>query len=142
MKIQAPRSFFAKRADRHLAIRDEEGSSIPEFVMVSTLIIALFISILQLTLVLHVRNVMLDAAATGARYGTLADRNASDGSQRTRELLSTSLGSGFAANIGAQETSVGGQPGLQIHISAGFPLLGFFSVGGEISVVGEAVRYE
>lgn len=123
-------------------VREQEGSSIPEFVMVSTLILALFISILQLTLVLHVRNTMLDAAASGARYGTLADRTAADGAQRTRELLNTSLGSGFDANIAVSESGVGGQPGVRIQVSTGFPLVGFFSVGGEISVAGEAVRYE
>ncbi|APF41682.1 hypothetical protein BHE16_03320 [Neomicrococcus aestuarii] len=114
----------------------------PEFVLVSTLVIALFISIVQLTLVLHVRNTMLDAAANGARYGTLADRTTGDGISRTRELLQGSLGSGFQANVSAQETSIGGQPAVRIRVSTDFPLLGFFSTGGELEVSGEAVRYE
>ena len=47
-----------------------------DFVLVGALLTLFFLAIVQLTLVLHVRNTLIDAAASGARYGTLADRSA------------------------------------------------------------------
>ena len=54
-----------------------------DFVLVGGLLTLFFLAIVQLTLVLHVRNTLIDAAASGARYGTLADRNAEDARDRT-----------------------------------------------------------
>lgn len=121
--------------------RQESGSAIAEFVMVSGLLLAVFVSVLQLTLVLHVRNTLLDAAATGARYGTLADRGPDDGVQRTRELVTGALSPRFAQNVSAVSREIGGRPGLEITISTGFPLFGFITLGGELRVTAEAVRY-
>ena len=49
-----------------------------DFVLIGALLTLLFLAIVQLTLILHVRNTLIDAAASGARYGTLADRNDGD----------------------------------------------------------------
>ena len=54
-----------------------------DFVLVGGLLTLFFLAIIQLTLVLHVRNTLIDAAASGARYGTLADRGAGDARDRT-----------------------------------------------------------
>ncbi|GAA4365720.1 hypothetical protein GCM10023166_10680 [Paeniglutamicibacter cryotolerans] len=119
----------------------EQGSAIAEFVMVSGLLLAVFASVLQLTLVLHVRNTLLDAAATGARYGTLADRGPGDGAQLTRELVSSALSPRFASDVRAVSREIGGRQGLEISINTGLPLVGFFALGAELRVTGEAVRY-
>ena len=52
----------------------EQGSAVVDFVLVGGLLTMFFLAIIQLTLILHVRNTLIDAAASGARYGTLADR--------------------------------------------------------------------
>lgn len=119
----------------------ELGSAIAEFVMVSVLLLAVFASVLQLTLVLHVRNTLLDAAATGARYGTLADRGPEDGVRLTRELVSNALSPRFASDVRAVSRDIGGRPGLEISINTGMPLIGFFDLGADLRVTGEAVRY-
>lgn len=119
----------------------ESGSAVAEFVMVSALLTMLFISVLQLALVLHVRNTLMDAAASGARFGTLADRSPAEGAQRTRELIAGSLGAGLSQDVEFKDITIGGQPGLRITVSAPFPLLGYFAVGGHLNVSGEAAQY-
>lgn len=119
----------------------ENGSAVAEFVMVSALLTMLFVSVLQLALVLHVRNTLMDAAASGARFGTLADRSPAEGAQRTRELIGGSLGPGLSKDVDFRVTTIGGQPGLRITVSTPFPLLGYFAVGGHLQVSGEAARY-
>jgi len=58
--------------------RPERGAAVVDFVMVGALTTVFFLAVVQLALVLHVRNTLIDAAASGARYGTLADRGAGD----------------------------------------------------------------
>nr|WP_231716034.1 TadE family protein [Arthrobacter zhangbolii] len=53
----------------------ERGSAVVDFVLVGALVGLVFMAVIQLALVLHVRNTLIDAAATGDRYGTLADRS-------------------------------------------------------------------
>lgn len=137
MKQQAPPgSAMTRTGPDH-----EQGSAIAEFVMVAGLLLAVFLSVLQLTLVLHVRNTLIDAAATGARFGTLADRGPDDGAQLTRELISSSLSPRFASDVRVVSREIGGRPGLEISVNTGFPLVGFFQIGAELSVTAEAVRY-
>ena len=119
----------------------ENGSAVAEFVMVSALLTMLFISVLQLALVLHVRNTLMDAAASGARFGTLADRSPAEGAQRTRELISGSLGSGLSKDVEFKTISIGGQPALRVTVSTPFPVLGYFAVGGHLNLSGEAAQY-
>ena len=62
--------------------------------LVGALLTLFFLAIVQLTLVLHVRNTLIDAAASGARYGTLADRSAADAKDRTVQLITAALNAG------------------------------------------------
>ena len=55
-------------ADRRSGQPRERGSAVVDFVLVGGYDV---LAILQLTLVLHIRNTLIDAAASGARYGTL-----------------------------------------------------------------------
>ncbi|EMQ98124.1 TadE/TadG family type IV pilus assembly protein [Paeniglutamicibacter gangotriensis] len=126
---------------RRIKVDDQRGSAVAEFVMVSALIIAVFLGILQLAFALHVRNTLMDAAASGARYGTLADRGPADGVQRTRELIRGALSDGFASNVQATSISVGGTPGVRITVRAAVPVFGMVPFVGEFVVHGESVRY-
>ncbi|WP_263970143.1 TadE family protein [Zafaria cholistanensis] len=112
-----------------------------EFIMVSALLTAVFLSVFQLALVLHVRNTLLDAAATGARHGTLADRSPADGAERARQLVTSALGPSFRCEVGHEATTIGGREGLRITVRTGFPLVGYLPVAGELGVQAEAVRY-
>lgn len=120
---------------------NERGSAVAEFVMVSALLIAVFLAILQLTFALHVRNTLLDAAASGARYGTLADRGPGDGIYRTQEIIRGALNDRFASDVQSTSTTVGGTPGLRITVRTAIPVFGLFPFVGEFIVHGESVRY-
>ncbi|WP_344878325.1 TadE/TadG family type IV pilus assembly protein [Zhihengliuella alba] len=113
-----------------------------EFVMVVALLTAVFLSVLQLTLVLHVRNTIMDAAAAGARYGALADRSPADGAARTRAIIGESLSPVFAEDVAARGISRGGLEGLSITVETHVPLIGFLPVAGRMSIDAEALRYD
>lgn len=130
-----------RRLAKNTVRREENGSAVAEFVMVSGLLIVVFLGVLQLTLALHVRNTLLDAAASGARYGTLADRGPADGVARTQEIITGALNSSYAANVQGTSTTIGGRPGLVITVRAGIPLIGMIPLFGHFEVSGEAVRY-
>ena len=65
-----------------MRLRDETGSAVAEFVMVGALLTVLTLSVIQLGLALHIRNTVIDAAAEGARFGSLADNQLADGVAR------------------------------------------------------------
>jgi hypothetical protein len=119
----------------------QHGSAVAEFVMVTAVLTAVFVSVLQLALVLHVRNTLLDAAAAGARFGTLADRSPAEGADRTRSIISESLSPRFAEGVTFESTTIGGNAAVRVTVATGFPLMGFLPVAGDLRVHGEAVRY-
>lgn len=106
--------------------------------MVGALLTVIVVAIVQLALVLHVRNTLIDAAASGARYGTLADRNPQDGLERTRQLISGSLSEGFAQDISYSRTGEPGAPMLQMRVRAPLPLIGLIGPRGGMEVTGHA----
>lgn len=104
--------------------------------MVGALVTLLFMSILQLALVLHVRNTLTDAAASGARYGTLADRTPADGAERTADLIRVALNDSWAEDVSFSETTHGGVRMLRVTVRAPLPVLGFLGPGGGLEVSG------
>ena len=104
--------------------------------MVGALLTLLFISIVQLALVLHVRNTLIDAAASGARYGTLADRTPADGAERTAELIRLALNDSLAEDVSFQETTSDGVRMLQITVRAPLPVIGFIGPSNGMEVTG------
>lgn len=107
--------------------------------MVAGLTAVLFALTLQVVFALHVRNTLIDAASHGARYGTLADRGPDDAAQRTRELISSSVGGRFAGDITAVPAEVQGLPTLKVRVVAPLPIAGPFGPPGVLEVSGHAV---
>jgi len=108
--------------------------------MVAGLLTMLTLAVLQFTLALLVRNTVLDAAAEGARYAALADNELADGVARTRELLTTALGPGYAAHIAAGYDDFLGQPATVVTVSAPLPVIGLIGVDRGLEVSGHATR--
>lgn len=106
--------------------------------MVAALLTVLTLSVLQLGLALHIRNTVLDAAAEGARYASLADNGLADGEQRTRDLIRTALGAGYAGDIHSAFGSFLGQPAVSITVRAPLPLIGLVGPGDGLEVSGHA----
>jgi len=60
-------------------------------VLVLVVLVPVFLGILQLALVLLVRNTLAAAASEGARYAATLDRSPADGAARTRSQIDGAL---------------------------------------------------
>jgi hypothetical protein len=106
--------------------------------MVGGLLTVLALAVVQLALVLHVRNVLVDAAASGARYGTLADRTPEDARVRAGELITGSIGADYAAGITVGPAERSGVPALEVRVIAPMPVIGLIGPAGSLEVSGHA----
>ncbi|ALG28651.1 hypothetical protein AOZ07_06375 [Glutamicibacter halophytocola] len=109
--------------------------------MITTLLVLIALTLIQLALVLHVRNTLIDAAANGAHYGALANRSTADAQDRTRHLITESLHSGFAGNISVRSANVGEGSVITVSVETKVPLVGLLPNGWNLHVQGEAVKY-
>ncbi|MGV8895555.1 MAG: TadE/TadG family type IV pilus assembly protein [Rhodoglobus sp.] len=116
----------------------EDGSAVAEFVMVSGLLTVLTLSVIQVGLVLFIRNTVVDAAAEGARFAALADNSADDGVARAVDLISTALGPGYAKNVTASSGSYLGFPAMTVTVHAPLPLIGLIGLDRGLEVSGHA----
>jgi Flp pilus assembly protein TadG len=116
----------------------ERGAAVVDFVLVGGLLTLFFMAIIQLTLVLHVRNTLIDAAASGARYGTLADRSAADARDRTAQLIGVALSPDFAGDVSTGEATYQGVPALVVTVRAPLPVIGLIGPRGILEVKGHA----
>ncbi len=128
-----PRSVRVRRA-----LADDRGSAPAEFVMVSALLLALLLAVLQLGLALHVRNTVTDAASEGARFAALADGSAAAGVERTRQLIGTALGTSYVQDVTALEGEHLGVPSVEVTVRAALPLFGLLGVDRGLEVRGHA----
>ena len=121
--------------------RDEitdRGSAPVEFVLVGTLLTLVTVSVLQVALALHVRTTLIDAAAEGARHAALADSSLAAGIERSRDLISTAIGDGYAADVSAGFGRYEGHPVVVVTVRSPLPLLGLAGVDGTLEVSGRA----
>jgi hypothetical protein len=102
----------------------------------------LFVAVLQLTIVLHVRNTLIDSAAEGARYGALAGHDPADGAQRSRDLIAQSLSSAYAQRVSATRTTLDGLEVVEVEVEAPLPLVGLVGSAGTLTVHGHALAEE
>jgi hypothetical protein len=116
----------------------DRGSAVVDFVLVGGLLVLLFVAVLQLALALHVRNVLIDSAAQGARYGALAGHDAQDGAARTRELVTAELSSSYADHVSVDRVEVGGLALVDVRVAAPLPLVGLLGPAGHLVVHGHA----
>ena len=128
----------ARPARRAATVRPESGSAVVDFVLVAGLLTLLFVAVLQLALVVHVRNVLVDSAAEGARYAARADRVPADGIQRARDLASSGVSPRFARDVTAGEEDVGGVRTVVVRIRAPLPVIGLIGPRGRLDVSGHA----
>jgi Flp pilus assembly protein TadG len=118
----------------------ERGSAVVEFTLVSVVLIGLFLAILQLGLVLHVRNTLVACAAEGARHAANADRDLVDGKARTTALITESLDSRFGNRVAARYVTAGGVQLVEIEVTTTLPLFGLLGVDRGLKVTGHAVE--
>ncbi len=111
-----------------------------DFVLVLVVLLPLFLGILQVGLVLHVRNTLTAAASEGARYAATVDRPASAGVARTRQQIAGALAARFARDITVHAERVSGAPGLRVDVVAEVPPLGLWGPAVRLRVSGHAIE--
>lgn len=120
--------------------RTQRGAAVVDFVLVMVLLVPLVLGILQVGLVLHVRNTLTSAASEGARVAGTYDRGPADGAERTRLLIAESLSAGYATDVSAAQSDVDGYPGVEVVVRASVPALGLFGPTVDLEVRGHAVE--
>ena len=108
--------------------------------LVLVVLVPLFLGIVQVALVLHVRNTLTAAASEGARYAATADRGPTDGVARTREQIAGALADRYADGVRARTVLVQGAPGVEVEVDAQVPPLGLWGPGVPLHVSGHAVE--
>ncbi|EKU48631.1 MULTISPECIES: TadE/TadG family type IV pilus assembly protein [Brevibacterium] len=104
----------------------DTGSAIAEFALVASLLSLVLAGALQIGLVIHVRNTVIDSAIAGARQAGLADQTASDGRRLTAELITTSLGSRYAEKITVASESRDGVEIVEVSVRTPLPVVGLW----------------
>ena len=120
--------------------RSSRGSAVVDFVLVLVVLIPLFLGILQVGLVLLVRNTLANAAAEGARHAASLDRDLAAGEQRTRDQVEGAISGRFARDVEARMVSLDGRPTVEVVVRARVPALGLGGLGVDLEVVGHAVE--
>jgi Flp pilus assembly protein TadG len=120
--------------------RSARGSAVVDFVLVLVVLIPLFLGILQVGLVMLVRNTLANAAAEGARHAASLDQELADGEQRTREQIRGAVSGRFARDVEARMVSLDGRPAVQVVVRASVPALGLGGPAVSLEVVGHAVE--
>jgi Flp pilus assembly protein TadG len=118
--------------------RDEQGAAVADFTMVSVLVVALFLAVVQLGLALYARNTLISCASEGARLGARADAVAGQGVARTQSLISSSLSPRFARQVTSREAVVAGVRVVEVRVVAPVPVLGLLGPSDGLDVVGRA----
>jgi Flp pilus assembly protein TadG len=118
----------------------QHGSAVVDFVLVLVVLVPLFLGILQVALVLHVRNTLTSAASEGARYAATADRPLEAGVVRTRQQIAGAIAGRFARQVTAEAQEIQGAPGVRVQVLADVPPLGLWGPAVHLSVSGHAVE--
>ena len=120
--------------------RGQAGAAVVDFVLVLVVMVPLFLGVLQVGLVLHVRNTLTAAASEGARYAATVDRTPAEGAARTRSQIEGALASRFARAVSARQVQVDGAPGVRVEVSAEVPPLGLWGPAVQLRLSGHAVE--
>jgi Flp pilus assembly protein TadG len=138
VRVVVARAMAGLRARLAADLRDEAGASPVEFVLVGTLLTVLTLGVLQFGLAVYVRNGVRVAAVEGAYHAALADTTLEDGAQRTRDIVTRTVGAEYAAQVAVRERSSPGQPTVEIRVDATLPLVGLLGVPRSLEVTAHA----
>ncbi|MEH3034412.1 MAG: TadE/TadG family type IV pilus assembly protein [Aeromicrobium erythreum] len=120
--------------------RAESGASVVEFVLVMTVLVPLVLGIVQVGLVLHVRNTLTAAASDGARAGAPLGATPEQAAERTRSSIRAALDDRYAGDVTATATQVGDVEVVAVRVRTEVPALGLMGPAVPLDVRGRAVR--
>jgi Flp pilus assembly protein TadG len=116
--------------------RSEHGAAVVDIVLVMVVLAPVVLGILQVALVLFVRNTLASAAAEGARLAATRDRGPTDGAALTRAEIDGAVSGKFAQDVSASQS---GQV-VEVTVRARVPALGLGGPAIELTVRGHAVE--
>lgn len=122
-----------------MGARGQRGSAVVDIVLVIVVLVPLVLGIIQVALVMHVRNTLAAAAAEGARHAATQGASPSAGVTRTRSQIDDAIAGGFARDIDVRQVVVGGVPTVEVVVRARVPALGLGGPGVDLVVEGHAV---
>lgn len=117
----------------------DRGAAPVDFILVGSLVIFLFLGVVQVGLILHVRSTAINAAGEGARLGARADLGPVEAAERTRALLRQTLTERFAEDVEARRTVRDGLDVIEVSVRMPLPVVGLLGPGGNIVVRGHAL---
>lgn len=106
--------------------------------MVLVLLVPLFLGVLQVALVMYVRNTATSAASEGARLAATADHDLEEGAARTRSQLDQVLN--VRTQVRSYAVDVGGAPARRVEVLVSVPALGLGGPAVELIVRGTAIE--
>ncbi len=106
----------------------ERGAAVVDFVLVSVLVLALFLVVLQVGIVLHVRNVLVSSAQEGARHAANADADLDEGRAVALQSVASALSTQIADSASGSPAAVlvpleGGLTAVEVTLKASVPLV-------------------
>ncbi|MDQ2757178.1 MAG: pilus assembly protein [Actinomycetota bacterium] len=111
--------------------------------MVSGLVLVLGIGVLQLALLLYVRNTLVSCASEGARLGARLGALPGEGAGRTRDLVGRSLNPSYAEVVTqTTQTTSEGVRVVDVTVTAPLPVFGLIGPSGTLTVQGRAFLEE
>lgn len=110
-----------------------------DFALVGGLLTLLFVAVLQLTLALYTRNLLIDCAGQGARFGASADQATAAAADRARLLIRADLAGRYAQDVHAAILQQNGFQEVEVRVRAPLPVLGLFGDGRTVEVTGHAI---
>jgi Flp pilus assembly protein TadG len=122
------------------ARRSERGAAVVDFVLVLVILVPVFLGVLQVALVLFVRNTLTAAASEGARYAATLDRDPADGAARTRSQIEGALAGRYARGVTAREVTIDGAPAVEVTVHVVVPALGIGGPAVSLDVSGHAIE--
>lgn len=116
--------------------RTERGAAVVDVVLVMIVLVPVVLGILQVALVLFVRNTLASAASEGARLAATRDRGPADGAALARAQIGGAVSGRFARDVTAAQRG----RTVEVTVHARVPALGIGGPAVELTVTGHAVE--
>ena len=116
--------------------RNQRGAAVVDVVLVMLVLVPVVLGIMQVALVLYVRNTLASAASEGARLAATSDRGPGDGAALTRAQIAGAVSGKFAQDVSARQTG----DTVEVTVHARVPALGLGGPGIDVTVTGHAVE--
>ena len=122
--------------------RRDRGNAPVEFILVSVLLVAVTVTVLQVSFVAHIRAIAVDSAIAGATHAALADTTDAEGVARTEELIGLGIARGLVRDVAVHSERAGDRDLVVVSARLVIPAVGPWLPIATLDVRGRALREE